>query len=179
MFAVVSQFEFPVVVPVRAEIQTETLPRREVQMAETLSLTEKFARIAASTLASGNSEVVDLLQTIVTTAVYFILAAFGAAIAEIFASRRGPHSSVEFWTRFFPRRGEIFHLHCDFFVKIILGSVIALATVAPTNERQAIAAGIGWAGALTAYLSSKALGQEKPVEGKKYEADTPLKDKEG
>jgi hypothetical protein len=53
-----------------------------------------------------------------------------------------------------------------------------LATVAPTNERQAIAAGIGWAGALTAYLSRKAPEQEKTVEEKNHEGDTPLKKKE-
>jgi hypothetical protein len=74
---------------------------------------------------------------------------------------------------------EIFYLRCDFFVKVLLGSLIALATVAPTNERQAITAGIGWAGALTVYLNRSTLGQEKSGEEKNHAANNPLKDKEG
>jgi hypothetical protein len=131
-------------------------------MADNICLTEKIGRIiATSVCAPESADLIDLVQDAVVIIFFFIYAALGAALAEIFASRKGPYSSVEFWKNFLPDRENTFYIRCDFVVKIFGGSLIALAAVMPTNERQAIAAGVGWAGALTAYLSKKAVDKHQ------------------
>ena len=138
-------------------------------MPESLTLTERFARIIATKAADGDPAMTALAQDLVIIFVYFVIAVLGAAVAEMFTSKRAGQSSAAFWSTHFPQKTELFHVRCDFAAKVFLGSVIALIAIAPETERQALTAGFGWAAALSAFMN---VGQ-RPQRARRKETPTP------
>lgn len=123
-------------------------------MEQRISVTEGISRLIANYMAT-QPDVVDVIQQIIAWSFLFILACFGAALAEMFNSGRNSHSSIDRLQRLFPSKTASFYTRTDFAAKVFGGALVALVLVAPANERQAVTAGLGWAGALTAFLSRR------------------------
>lgn len=86
---------------------------------------------------------------------YFITL-FGATFAYMFSIRRGFTGSETFLKRFFPGKTETFYFRLDFVLVTFCGSLIGTIFYAPGNPFQALAAGIGWVGAVNVLVGTQA-----------------------
>jgi hypothetical protein len=86
---------------------------------------------------------------------FYLTAMLGAIITYLFASTKGLESTVPKLKQLFPGKTETFYYRLDFFLVVIIGSIVGYIFFAPTQTIQALASGCGWVGALNLLLQQK------------------------
>jgi hypothetical protein len=73
----------------------------------------------------------------------------------LFASAKGLESTVPRLKLLIPGKSDTFYYRLDFFLVIILGSLVGYIFFEPKQSIQALAAGCGWVGALNVLIQEK------------------------
>ena len=63
--------------------------------------------------------------------------------------------SQPFLKKMFPNKNETFYVRLDFILLPIIGAVLSMILLEPTNIKSAMFAGLSWSGALMAVLKQK------------------------
>lgn len=63
--------------------------------------------------------------------------------------------SIPFLRRFFPGKGDTFYFRCDTILLIIVGTILGMVLIQPTNTGSALFSGMTWYGTLSSMLKQK------------------------
>lgn len=87
----------------------------------------------------------------------FLVTALGAALMWLYSLDKGFRGAVERLQQLIPGRSVHFYHRLDFGLTTVIGGIVGqiLFDPADSNPVQQLAAGLGWAGALTVLASSK------------------------
>jgi len=83
----------------------------------------------------------------------YLVTLLGATAAYVFSLNKGFAGAVAFLQRMFPDRGGGFYARLDFFLVIFVGSGLGFILFGPTNNPQALMAGLGWVSTVNVLLS--------------------------
>ena len=81
---------------------------------------------------------------------YYFFTLCGTLTLYTFQLSKGMENSVPVIRQMFPNRSEVFYFRANFILVVALGSVVGDAFFNPKTPPQALAAGLGWFGTVTA-----------------------------
>lgn len=85
-----------------------------------------------------------------------IISWFGAICGHILSLYSDDFKgSQPFLKKMFPNKKETFYVRIDFILLPIIGAVLSMVLLEPTNIKSALFAGLSWSGALMAVLRQK------------------------
>ena len=90
------------------------------------------------------------------SAVRFLIVLFGSVAMYVFQLNKGFEGALSFLRSILPNKSETFYRRVDFLVVTVAGSLIGVIIFEPRTPFQALAAGVGWVGAMNTLLSSSA-----------------------
>ena len=64
--------------------------------------------------------------------------------------------TTPFFKKIFPGKTSTFYFRLDFIVLPIIGTILAIALLEPSNIKTAIFSGLSWSGAIMAFVKNKA-----------------------
>lgn len=94
----------------------------------------------------------------------FFLAWFGAISGHLLSLYSKDFQGTQpFLRKMFPDKQESFYVRADFILLPIIGTVLSITLLEPTNMKSAVFAGLSWSGSLVALLNDKKEKVEKKV----------------
>ncbi|HEY2955738.1 MAG TPA: hypothetical protein VGK89_10870 [Candidatus Eisenbacteria bacterium] len=101
----------------------------------------------------------------VIASVRFLIVLFGSVAMYVFQLNRGFEGALGFLRRILPGRSDAFYSRVDFIVVSLAGSAIGQIIFEPRTPFQALAAGVGWVGAMNSLLAGSLRGFRSPGGG--------------
>jgi hypothetical protein len=83
----------------------------------------------------------------------YIITMFGTTAMYVFSLHKGFQGAMDFLKRCFPDHTPSFYARLDFFLVIVLGSIIGFILFSPATAIQSLCAGLGWVGAMNTVVS--------------------------
>src|SRR5688572_15537081 len=93
----------------------------------------------------------------------FLITLISAILMYVFALNRGFGGAVAFLKRAIPNRSEQFYTWFDLIVVTLGGSFIGFVLYSPVDATRAMAAGLGWMGALNVALRNTGTPRSEPA----------------
>jgi hypothetical protein len=94
-------------------------------------------------------------------AVRYFITLFGAVAVQIFALFKNFNGSIRFLKQFFPNRSITFYNRANFYICVIIGSIIGFIFFNPQSSIGALAAGFSWQGAITVMMTREKNAPDK------------------
>src|SRR5262245_51555389 len=88
-------------------------------------------------------------------ALRFSITLLGAVTMYLFSLQKGFHGSSEVLEKLFPARQQSFYYRVDFLLSTVLGAILGTIIYQPSTSIQALAAGLGWVGAVNILAKKK------------------------
>lgn len=86
----------------------------------------------------------------------YVLAWFGAICGHILSLYSDDFKGCQpFLKKMFPAKKDTFYVRLDFLILPIIGAMLSMVLLEPSNLKSAIFAGLSWSGSLMALLNSK------------------------
>lgn len=86
----------------------------------------------------------------------YILSWFGAICGHMLSLYSDEFKGCQpFLRKMFPNKKDTFYVRMDFILLPIIGTVLSITLLEPTNIKSAVFAGLSWSGTLVALLNNK------------------------
>ena len=100
------------------------------------------------------TDILQMLYSIITRP--WFLAWFGAICGHILSLYSDDFKGCQpFLKKMFPDKRDTFYVRLDFIILPIIGAVLSVVLLEPSNLKSAIFAGLNWSGSLMALLNNK------------------------
>lgn len=94
----------------------------------------------------------------------FFLAWFGAISGHLLSLYSKDFQGTQpFLRKMFPNKTDAFYVRVDFILLPLIGTVLSITLLEPSNMKSAVFAGLSWSGSLVALLNDKKEKVEKKV----------------
>lgn len=80
---------------------------------------------------------------------------FGVIVMYIFSLDKGFTGASENIKKLLPNKKDVFYSRMDFILVIFIGSIVGTIFFSPDSTLEALAAGVGWVGALNVLTTKK------------------------
>lgn len=86
----------------------------------------------------------------------YLLSWFGAICGHMLSLYSNEFKGCQpFLRKMFPNKKDTFYVRIDFILLPIIGTVLSITLLEPTNIKSAVFAGLSWSGTLVALLNNK------------------------